>query len=355
MNVTQLYKLDSKGKIRMWSAVEDERGFTTHSGIWAGARISTDFPVPYGLASRTQSEQILLEMNSKINKKKDQGYCEDLDNARKGVTNQLGFKLPMLALLLKKAPKFPYKNTYVQKKYNGHRCLIKCENGINIAYSRGGKLIPAIHEILRDMIIPEGVTVDGELYKHGWTLQKISSRVKKRQPETELVRFMCYDVILNEPYRKRLAYLQSSIGWCSRSESVETALMVGYFDAEKIMWSYVEDGYEGAILRDGDNGFYADGKRPQTLIKVKPFYDDEFTVIEILSSVDGWARLVCKCNDVDETFNCSAPGNHEEKREVLLNKDFYIGKKVNVKYPETSEKGIPVQAVATAWRNKENE
>ena len=354
MIVIKLYKLDSKGNIRAWSAIQDDRGFTTHSGLVNGSKSETDFPIPHGLASRSQEEQIHSEMNSKANKKKDKGYCEDIGNAKKGVTNQLGFKLPMLARLLKKTPKFPYKKTYAQRKYNGHRCLIKCENGVNIAYSRGGKLITAIHEILRDIDIPEGATVDGELYLHGRTLQKISSLVKKRQEETPLVSFMCYDVILDLSYEYRMKYILEFVNFCERSEFVPTALLMGHFDAEKLMWTYVKEGYEGAILRDGDNGHYEDGKRPATLIKVKPFYDEEFEVIEILSSVEGWARLVCKCFN-GETFNCSAPGSHFEKREVLLNKENYIGKKVNVKFPEYSEKRIPVQAVATAWRNKEDE
>jgi len=350
-----LYKLDSKGKIRIWSILKSEVGFFTESGTLGGCLIKTDYPVPFGLASRNQQEQIDLMIYSKVSKKKDKGYCETIENAKLGVTNQLGFSLPMLATLLKKAPKFPYKSTYVQRKYNGHRCLIKCENGINIAYSRGGKLIESIHEILEDIEIPEGVTVDGELYLHGKSLQKISSLVRKRQPETTMLRFMCYDVIMKEPYGRRYDFLANDVGFCTRSELVHTAFLTGRFDAEKLMWSYVEEGYEGAILRDGENGYYEDGKRPKTVIKVKPFYDDEFVVVDILKSVDGWARLVCKCNGSDQTFNCSAPGTHWEKTMVLENKEFYIGKKVNVKYPELSEKGIPVQAVTTAWRDKENE
>jgi len=349
------YKLDSNNKIRTWEIFIFSDGFMTSSGLIDGEKIDVEYPVPCGLASRTKDEQIELMVNSKISKKRDRGYCESIENAKLGVTNQLGFKLPMLATLLKKAPKFPYEMTYIQRKYNGHRCLIKCENGINIAYSRGGKLIPAIHEILEDIEIPEGVTVDGELYVHGLSLQKISSLVKKRQEGSSGVRFMCYDVILEKPYTDRYKFLSTEIGWCDRSELVTTTLAYGRFDAEKIMLNYIEQGFEGAILRDGNCKGYQDGKRSKTLIKVKPFYDDEFTVIDILESVEGWARLVCRIDGTDKTFKCSAPGTHPEKRRVLLNKNNFIGKKVNVKYPERSDDGIPVQAVATAWRDKEDE
>ena len=347
-----LFKKDAKGRMRYYDVKKYDDGYKTISGILGmdSSRKVEDHPVTFGLASRSKQEQIDLRVNAIINRRKDQGWSNTIEEAEKGSTNQLGFLRPMTAHKYEKGKiDLEGKTTFVQRKYNGHRCLITNHQGENIAYSRGGKLITSIKEILRDMVIPPGVTIDGELYCHGWSLQKISSAVRKRQEETNQLRFMCYDIIADMPYSFRMDAIQQNITFCERSTFVETAVCFGEYDPYILMKTFIAEGYEGAMIRTNDAG-YEHGKRSKSLLKVKDFLDDEFKVVDITSSVDGWAILTCIHRDL--TFDCSAPGTHEQKKEVLQNKEKYLGKYVTVKYPEFTDKGIPSQPVAVAWREE---
>jgi ATP-dependent DNA ligase len=109
-------------------------------------------------------------------------------------------------------------------------------------------------------------------------------------------------------------------------------------------------GYEGLIIRQGEYG-YEDGKRSRSLIKVKKCFDDEFLVVDIHESVDGWAILECAV-DNEETFRVSAPGSMADKFYVALSKDEYIGRFVTVEYFEITNAGKPFHPVAIGWKEE---
>ena len=110
-------------------------------------------------------------------------------------------------------------------------------------------------------------------------------------------------------------------------------------------------GYEGLILRQGEFGYEA-GKRSASLIKVKQWLDEEFRVIEIYPSKDGWAVLLC-ITDKGRIFRVSAPGTMQEKTKVLLETYKYIGEWVNVEFYDWTNDGIPFHPVARYWRSHE--
>lgn len=354
----ELYRQDAQGKVRTWIIEEYENGFTTYAGLFDGELVETDHPVPYGKASRTQEEQIHSEMQSQINKRLDTGYCRSFEEAKKTKpTNALGYPKPMLAQRFDKLSEKDMENLlftacYVQRKYNGHRCMIINDDGINYAYSRNGKLIHTIDPILADLDIPNGTILDGELYCHGESLQRISSWAKRFQENTEKLVFIAYDMVTPDPYNVRLTMLKD-LGLSGRCQVAPTQLFRGEFSPIPLMKIALQEGYEGLILRAA-NGKYEDGKRSKYLIKLKHVFDDEFLVIDIKSSKDGLARLVCVTSD-GKKFGAFAPGNHSQKRECLENKDEYIGRKVKLEYYELTDDEIPFHPIAVMWRDKESE
>lgn len=345
----KLYKKDNTGQIREWSIWYDEDELVIFHGVHGGTLTEKREKVVVK-GSNTLTEQIQSRIASRCKSKRDKGYLASLATVQlqDKAKNALGLKMPMLAHK-KKDHKGKIEEWWTQFKYNGHRCLVTNLNGTLFAYSRNGLHIKTIQHILDDIHIPVGATIDGELYIHGFSLQKISSIVK-RDHVHDLglkIKYMVYDVMLNHPYGKRIGWLQDNV----QHLLVPTTFMGNYdagaFKAAKSV------GYEGLIVRHGSLG-YEDGKRSKSLLKIKAVDDDEFEVVDIIPSADGWARLVCKFYN-GKTFRVSAPGTMPEKYKVMINKELWIGRKVNVEWAELTDEGLPFHPIATMWRDKEAE
>jgi hypothetical protein len=308
-------------------------------------------------------EQIKSRIDSRVNKKIDSGHVRSIEEAKENKrTNALGYKRPSKCVPWNTAKKsFPYTHTYVQSKLDGHHCNIVNDDGTYIAYSSNGKIIDTIPEILSSIEIPNGRTIEGELYHHGTILQTISSWVKRRQESTKLLKFIVYEIDLPVCYSDRLTALNRlKIKDKNYVEIHETELVVGKFEMLPLIKREVELGYEGLVVRP--IGFpHMDGRRTKGSVKVKPIHfkgefaiDDEFLIVDILSSKDGWARLKCD-NGKGKTFFVSAPGTIEEKTEVLRNKEKYIHKHVEVEFAGWTKSKIPQHPVALRFREKHEE
>lgn len=352
MNIdfTELYTKGNDGNIRVWMIGVQDWTIVMEYGVINGSLIRKTEDVPEGKAGRTRREQIMSRIASRIHRRLDMGYTNDIRKAsEEPIRNSMGFKKPMLASQYKNVRNINYNKLFGQFKYNGHRCLVTNKGGELIAYSRNGKPITTIDHILRDMNIPEGAIIDGELYHHLTPLQTISSWVKRRQGMTEALQYVVYDTVEDDSFYFRHMLLKEY----EFNEHVVLAPTVGIANEETIptMFSDAKSrGFEGLILRQDGFG-YEDNKRSKSLVKVKSVLDEEYYVIDIISSADGWAILVCKTPD-DKTFRVSAPGSIPEKEEIMRNSEKYIGRYVNVEFAEFTKDMIPFHPVATAFRNK---
>jgi DNA ligase-1 len=356
-NFCELFGKDAKEKIRVWRIWSEDNFIFMETGLLDGEKIIFDEEVEEGLASRTLEEQILSRINSRINKKIDSGYLKSLEDAKNNVrTNSLGFKKPAKCSRYdQQKNKIPYDKTFVQPKLDGHHCNIICDSGVNIAYSSNGKIIDSIPELLANIKLKEGELVEGELYCHGVPLQTISSWVKKKQKESEQLRFYAYDYASEECYSKRLERLKE-IDFGYQAEVLETDLFYGKFYVDKLLEERIQQGYEGLVLRLL-NFPHESGKRSKGLIKVKPMHfgefkiDDEFLVVDIISSKDGWAILVCETEE-GKQFKVSCHGTFEYKTEVYQNRDDYFGKHIRIEYAGLTKDKKPFHPVAICWREK---
>lgn len=348
----KLYK-HTKNGLYTWEIIQNEDLIITRWGKFCGTIQRHEEEIEDGLAGRSLQEQIDLMIASKIKKKRDSGYVDDPKDATI-VRNALGFKKPMLAKPFKNVPNIPTKGS-VQLKYDGHRCLITKHEGKIIAYSRNGQLITTISHIKNACKnLPNGITLDGELYIHGAKLQVISSYVRKKQESTARLTYVVYDCITPGTFLTRLAMLKGLIKQkCLTAPIIIAPCLVG-IDIDtlpKLLIIAKDEGFEGLIFRTNDLE-YEDSKRSNSLIKIKSWIDNEFTVIKITESKDNWAILHCKTPS-GKLFTVSAPGTTSEKRTVLLNKKMYIGKSVKVKYANLTKEGKPFHPVAECWREIE--
>lgn len=343
----ELYKRDAKGAIRVWRIHSEGQWIIWEWGLLSGEEQNNEEHVPYGLAGRTIEEQIESRINSRVSKQRDKGYVNTIEQAKNDpVTNTLGFMKPMLAQVFSKQKEVEFENAFYQYKYNGHRCMIHCENGIKTAYSRNGKVIDTIPELLDEIIMEDDITLDGELYLHNTSLQKITSLVKKRQPDTLLLKFLCYDVMISDMYYPmRHEYLRNKVHLGEKSQFVPTFPNVS--SIHEMLKNARSFHFEGVIMRLDKFG-YEDGKRSKSLLKIKQFLDIDVEVLNITSSREGWAILHCITSD-KKVFRVSAPGTMDEKHKTYELRHQYIGKCIRIEFAEWTDDKVPFHPVAKEW------
>jgi DNA ligase 1 len=355
MSQAILYLKDHKGKLRFWSITSHEDGIETEFGC-VGGEIQSTMEYIEPKSNRTLAEQIQSEMNSRVKKRMEKGYVLSIDEALNrigAVKNEIGLPRPMLAQKFddeKIDPRYYYK----QPKLDGHRCIIY-KDGNNVqAYSRNGKVIDSITEIIdhvRKLPI-ETITLDGELYHHGTPLQQITSLVKRRQVETSSLTYWAYDIISQAPFKERTQELNSVLYYAHPDFIMNTPTTLGVRNIVEELAVIKSMGFEGLMLRHPDAG-YEEGVRSKSLLKVKSRFDDEFVVVDITKNKIGGAILHCLIND--KVFGTPAPGTQAMKEQVLKFKDDYIGRYVRVEYANLTKDGIPFHPVATMWRDKGDE
>ena len=361
-NVT-LYKKDSKGAIRVWSVEIDymvECLIISH-GTLGGSLQEKEEYVEEGKAGRDIYDQLESRLTSRVNKKLDMGYVKDVNDVKDVASNSLGLVLPMKAQptvdkhlnMKNNIKKVDWSNAYIQRKYNGLRCMsIRNDDGLT-TYTRGSKKLNAIDHIRSDLAdITKGATIDGEIYHHGTPLQTINSLAKRQQENTSKLKYVVYDIAFDIPFIDRFMMLSNMVERLGDSIILaETFGVNNLEEAIQYFHMFRVEGYEGAILRHGESGYLSD-KRPPSVLKLKEWDDNEFVVEDITASdKDNVAILHMRTKD-GLWFKATAPGCFEDKREVLRNKDEYIGFEVTVRYAEKTIDGKPAQPVAVAWRNK---
>lgn len=366
--LTSFYAKDSKGAIRSWSITgytidikgEEVGQIKFIFGVVSGEYQEEVEWVYEGLQSRNLEEQILSRINSRIHNKKKSGYVDNIQDAENNKrVNLLGLERPMLAKKYKDVvSKIKWKDgVFIQPKLNGERCLINKNDGEITAYSRQGIEFTTLDHITIFLkSIPGDFTLDGELYVHGQKLQTINSWVKRQQPNTLKIQYHIYDIILESEYSHRKQELQRIKNLIGNTHSIFFVPSEIVFDEDyaiRMRDYYINLGYEGAMIR----GFelpYQDGKRSNSLLKMKKALDGEFLVVGITASTHGWAILDCVTKD-GKKFSVSAPGSIEEKTEIYLDKDSYIGRYCKIEFFEWTNDNKPFHPVALGFRDTAQE
>lgn len=344
----RLYAKDVRGGIRVWEIVAtDDFTLEISHGTLNGDLQTKVHWIEENQSGRDLFDQTMLEFNSRIKRQMDKGYVELLSDAMGKRTNTLGLPRPMLAQVFnKRASRVNYDNAYVQRKYDGNRCLIARVDGKNIAYTRNGIQIKTVNHILSVLDMPEGMILDGELYCHGESLQTIVSWIKRYQNDTQRLRYHIYDTVSTRPFADRMSIVKN-IDIPSSAEIVPMIRVHKSGEANELLNEFRKEGYEGAMLRWGRNG-YEDGKRSYSLLKMKEFLDSEFRVIDVEASKDGIAVLIMERQG--KRFKATAPGTMSDKAFVLANKYNYIGRDVTIEYAYITEDGVPFHPIAKAFR-----
>ena len=125
---------------------------------------------------------------------------------------------PMLAHDYNKRGKSIQFPCYVQRKFDGTRCVGISQKGL---YSRNRKAYPHLDHIVEELSrLPPTLILDGELYSNTLTFQEIVGLVKREtlkkgdEEKQKQIQFHIYDIINDKPYEQRLAALQYLFSQC---------------------------------------------------------------------------------------------------------------------------------------------
>ena len=270
----------------------------------------------------------------------------------------------------------------VDRKYNGMRQVTSSAG----PFSRKGeeiKTAPHIYNALTPLFIKiPNLVLDGELYEHEYRhkLNELISIVRttaEHKITSELlakseriVKYYVYDgygfnlpddVLINFPDGSKLKFPRGmSITEDSpnilRREGLKQLLkgiphivVVPYFialtmdDARILYGEFIEDGYEGAILRNAKAPYQH--FRTNDLIKLKPYEDMEVIILNIIDPGSGnWGgtgkTALVRMNNGKE-FTVTFKGSRETAIKILAEKDKWIGQKVTITYNGWTGKGTP--------------
>ena len=342
-----LFKKDSKGKIRVWtvSTIDWEDGtsqliqksglkdgkLVEHSKYCTGKNI--------GKSNETDpSKQAILELKSLVCDKLSEGYFETEDEAE----NEKVI-LPVLAKDYKKEyNKVDWDNCFIQRKYDGMRCLAHCKSDGSVTLvSRDGKIIENMQHIINDLSkIKDDIIIDGELWCEG-TFQDNMKLIKKyRKGETEKIKYNIYDVVSFYSFNSRFALLKSTINETDNLKFVETIRINNEEDILKHHKQFIFEGFEGTMIRTGVNG-YQINKRSSDLLKYKDFSDMDLPIIDVTANESNPLHGTPNFNLNGKSFKAGLRMSHDDRADLLLNKQHYIGKTAEIRYFELTDDGIP--------------
>lgn len=392
---------DAKGKIRIGiisyellnSSSREDRHFIIRrfSGQYGGKR--TEQPsktIDRGKAGRTMWEQVMLEASHLVKEKLDKGYKEvDKDPEEYSeeelygilgeiITGQNNVPKPMLA---KQADKVTNKKIFdkiwlASRKIDGLRATIYMgEDGKLHTASRGAMNYDASmveilsNKSLREIIGDNKLILDGECYKHGWSLQKLNSiaRTQKTAVDYSILQFYWYDIVdPNSTFDERFSLMQDIRDEINlefdpykefktgelRVQFVPQVEVTGWDNMLKLHNDYVEEGWEGLVIRDPDCLYRPNG-RTNDMIKIKIYKDDCFKVIDYELGLRGSEDMVFICETKDgRPFKAKPLGDRLQKEEYINNfESLYKNHIGECKFFYYSDDGIPLQPAFKAFRD----
>lgn len=247
-------------------------------------------------------------------------------------------------------------------KLNGLRCMYIPDRGF---FSRDGKRWN--DSVLAHIIPPKtDYIIDGELYCHGMSLQKINSAVgvNRLEPGEDSLSIIFFAFDLVEPKFNaltRMLLLEKLLN-DNRYEIAGITLINWEICKTRIELNecyndYISRNYEGQMLKSVFGSYMPQGTKERStmnLQKRKAFLDAEFECIGRIVSTEG------KCagklgalkfvTDKGVVFEVGT-GFTDEEREEYMKPDYHFQKKATIKYLNLTDDGRPFNASFVAWRD----
>lgn len=335
---TKLYKLDSKGKLRVWLAqAVGDKIIVTH-GLDNGQLITeTTFATAknVGRSNATSAEQqAIAEVNALYVKKiARDGYKENLDDQDTKIEVTLALDGTKVAHRIPDDQEL-----HCSYKIDGARAL--WIPGFGLQSRKGTKYsVPHIEEALNNCEL----ILDGELYITGQPLNRVLSAVKKTNELTKSLVFHVFDTVSKDDFDRRYQKYTQAVKNINHPhiKAVEQVLRKKS-ELKETHDYYVKQGWEGLMVRLNDYPY--EHRRSPSLFKIKDFQESEFLVTDVEVDKEGNGVLVCG------SFKARMRGEDAIRKHQAVHPEEYIGRMVTVRYFSITEYGQPQFPVAVAFR-----
>ena len=187
--------------------------------------------------------------------------------------------------------------------------------------------------------------------------EELAGLIKKKKlskddlEKLKKVEYHIYDIIdLKQTFEKRFEFILTHLNYDYIS-IVETISVKTKEDVKLKFSDFVENGYEGIILRNKD-GMYRENYRSYDLQKYKEFIEDEYVIVDYKEGEGrdkGTVIWICQTKE-NKLFSVRPRGTIESRKELFKEGKKYIGKNLTVIYQELSEMNIPRFPVGKAIR-----
>ncbi len=258
---------------------------------------------------------------------------------------------------------------FSQPKIDGVRCLMTLSDGRIIKYTRRGNEYPGYDE-WDDELMPifkesPNLHLDGELYLHGKNLQEITG-VARNEVKAFGLSYYVFDLFdtdcLSDTYETRMEKLSEIFSRIHSPSIVQvpSVLVNNKKTLDKLYRSYIDNGYEGQMIRNCD-GLYETSQdrelRSRSLLKRKAVFSDEFEFVEAIRAENGRAAgtFVGKFKTVNGVLFNASPKNMTiadmKNLYVEVSGDpSYVGKYATIEYEDLSNDGVPLRPKFVAFR-----
>ena len=361
------------GKMKVWSIEVMEQPNhtaiirTTH-GYEGGKIQQSDKAIQVGknigkANETTPLEQAMSEARAKWVKQTENGYvshqpAQPAPPLTRGKAIDAAVPSPMLAHDYNKRGHHAVFPCYTQRKFDGVRCIAMPGRGL---FSRQRKEFPHLEHIIEEINqLDPTLVLDGELYSDTLHFQEIVGLVKRaaQKPgdaeKMRQIQYHVYDLVAPEGYEQRHAALQRL--FCrpfQHLKLVKTHLCESEERMKEQHAQFVAEGYEGIMLRT-PHGAYKNS-RSTDLLKYKEFFDAEYEIVgykEGEGLEEGAVIWICQTPN-GHRFSCRPRGSREDRVQLFLQGDDYVGKQLTVRYQELTPDEIPRFPVGIAIRDYE--
>lgn len=370
-----LFKKTRTSALQYWTISSFDSTIQTAYGQVGGKeQVTTDIireGKNLGRSNETSpAQQAQAEAEAKWEKQIKKGYVEDRTRAEAGENDFVGGVSPMLA------PTKPYptdKNlakkiaypAYMQPKLDGARCIVSINHGVVSLWTRTRKpiyCVPHIVEAYTRLKLADG-NWDGELYNHEYRhrFEDLMSIIRQQEPDAEglyrVIQHHVYDIVIDEPYRERLARLTDS----AVAVAGDPIVLVPTFKVETVeeakafQTQFEDQGYEGGMIRNA-NGPYESGRRSNHLQKMKSFFEGEFKIVGVEEGSGHDAGTVGAFVCVTEAgveFKARLMGARARCRDYFEHPEKWQNKMLTVKYKRFTADGSLYLPTAKGLRDYE--
>lgn len=261
----------------------------------------------------------------------------------------------------------PHKVVYpcfVQPKLNGVRGIYLPKRHFQSRY--GEIWSPSVVEHAFKALSGINFHLDGEFYKHGMSLQQINSRIGviRNSPhvESKLIKFCIFDIILDEPFYRRVLALNKLREMFKDNESVKVVKTFEITSESEADYYYKkfkhDEEFEGMMYRTAaaPYGFASrcgnQENRWNYLLKRKEMVDMYATIVALYPEIDS------KTNEPKERlgafelqnergvyFRAGSGLTHQQRELYWKLGNQMIGVRVRIKYEMNSDSGIPLKPI----------